>query len=251
MTPSAIQQAAQLLHAAHTRRALLSSPAPELSPATAEDAHAIQDATVAALGAAIGGWKANIVNGAVTRAPLLAAGVQASPARLPVTGEAPHGVEAEIAFRFDRDLPPREAAYSREEIIAAVTAVVVIEVLDTRFAPDAKVSALDKMADLMSHHALVVGGTPADWRAQDLSQLTVELLVDGEVLTRRTGSHPTLDPLLPAIGLVNVLRGAGGVKAGQIITTGSCTGLHHARAGQTVVARFEGFGEATLVLTPP
>ncbi|MDO8944408.1 MAG: hypothetical protein Q7U75_14600, partial [Desulfobacterales bacterium] len=168
-----------------------------------------------------------------------------------VTGDAPHGVEAEIAFRFDRDLPPREAAYSREEIIAAVTAVVVIEVLDTRFLPDAKVSALDKMADLMSNHALVVGNTPADWRAQDLSQLTVELLVDGQVLTRRTGSHPTLDPILPAIGLVNVLRSAGGVKAGQIITTGSCTGLHHAAAGQSVTARFESFGEASMVLTPP
>ncbi|MDO8278172.1 MAG: hypothetical protein Q7T63_08605 [Burkholderiaceae bacterium] len=251
MPSSAITQAAQLFSAAHTLRKLLPGLAAELSPSSADSAHAIQDATVAALGSGVGGWKANLVNGAVTRAPLLAASVRASPARLPVTGEAPHGVEAEIAFRFDRDLPAREAAYSREEIIAAVTAVVVIEVLDTRFMPQAKVTPLDKMADLMSNYALVVGSTPADWRAHDLSKLAVELLVDGEVLTHRVGSHPAVDPLLPAIGLVNVLRSAGGVKAGQIITTGSCTGLHHAQAGQTVIARFESFGEASMVLTRP
>ena len=59
---------------------------------------------------------------------------------------------------------------------------------------------------------------------------------------RRTGGHPTKDPLLPAVALVNDLRGEAGVAAGQIVTTGTYTGLNHARRGQRVVATFHGVG---------
>ena len=49
-----------------------------------------------------------------------------------------------------------------------------------------------------------------------------------------------VDPLLPAVALVNELPG--GAKAGQIVTTGTYTGLNFAKPGQTAVATFAGFG---------
>jgi hypothetical protein len=48
----------------------------------------------------------------------------ASPAR-PVAAEHPHlCIEAEFAFRFAKSLPPRTTPYARDEVLAAVGAVV-------------------------------------------------------------------------------------------------------------------------------
>src|SRR5438067_2119212 len=78
------------------------------------------------------------------------------------------------------------------------------------------------------------------WRDFDLETLDVELVVDYHRIVHRTGGHPTKDPLLPAVALVNDLRGSTGVRVGQIVTTGTYTGLNFAKPGQTVVATFAG-----------
>jgi 2-keto-4-pentenoate hydratase len=62
----------------------------------------------------------------------------------------------------------------------------------------------------------------------------------------RAGGHPNTDPLLPAIALVNDLRKRSGVCEGQVMTTGTYTGLNFAKPGQTVTASFEGFGWAAV-----
>ena len=56
------------------------------------------------------------------------------------------------------------------------------------------------------------------------------------------------DPLLPAIDLVNLLRHSAGVRAGQVITTGTCTGLHFGQPGDRIEVEFTGFGRARILL---
>jgi len=56
------------------------------------------------------------------------------------------------------------------------------------------------------------------------------------------------DPLLPAIALVNALRKSGGVRAGQIITTGTCTGMPFGKPGDHVTVSFTDFGTAEIDL---
>jgi 2-keto-4-pentenoate hydratase len=75
----------------------------------------------------------------------------------------------------------------------------------------------------------------------------VTLTIGGAEIVRRNGGHATGDPLLPAVALVNDLPG--GAKAGQVVTTGTYTGIAFAKPGQTVVASFAGFGpvEVTFV----
>ena len=75
-----------------------------------------------------------------------------------------------------------------------------------------------------------------------LETIDVELTIDGRTLVRRSGGHPTKDPLLPAVALVNDLRGGSGTRAGQILTTGTYTGLQYAKPGQTVAVTFKDFG---------
>ena len=97
----------------------------------------------------------------------------------------------------------------------------------------------------MSNGAFVVGASVSDWRTRDLTQADVELAIDGATIVRKVGGHPARDPLLPAIALVNDLR-TQGIDAGSMITTGTYTGLNHAKRGQTVEAIFHGIGTVTV-----
>ena len=77
----------------------------------------------------------------------------------------------------------------------------------------------------MAFGALVPGAEMADWSQLDLPRLRVALVVNGEPVLERNGGHPNDDPLGVAVALVNMLRATCGVKAGQMVTTGSWTGL--------------------------
>ena len=243
MTPDAIADAARILSESRRSRRLLDA-LPEASrPATLDDAHAIQEATARQLAEAIVGWKVSATpEGRVARGALLRSRMHPSGARLAAAEVPLLGVEAEIAFRFERDLPPRERRYDYDEIAAAVTALPAIEVVDSRFRGYPNAPLLERIADCMSNGAFIFGVGKTNWREFDLESLDVELLIDGASIVHRAGGHPTKDPLLPAVALVNDLRGGSGVRAGQIMTTGTYTGLNFAKPGQTVVARFANFG---------
>ena len=91
---------------------------------------------------------------------------------------------------------------------------------------------LDKIADCVSNGAFVRGAPQKRWREFDLSKLEARVEIDGAVIVRQVGGHPTKDPLLPAVDLVNDLRRSLGVRAGQFMTTGTFTGLNFAKPGQ-------------------
>src|SRR5207248_9278310 len=100
----------------------------------------------------------------------------------------------------------------------------------------------ERIADCMSNGAFVVGAAQERWREFELAKLDARLEIDGEVLVRGVGGHPAGDPLLPAVELVNGLRHTTGVRAGQLMTTGTYTGLNFVKPGQRAKAVFEGFG---------
>lgn len=218
-------------------------------PHSIAEAHAIQDASLAALGEPVRGWKVGFAeDGGVMRGALLGPRLLASPARLRAAEVPMLGLEAEIAFRFEQDLPAREPPYTAGEVADAVTALVGIEVVDTRFKSYDATPLLDRLADCVSNGAYVTGTARRDWRDFDLSALKAILTINGRVVVEQVGGHAARDPILPAIALVNALRTGAGVATGQIMTTGTYTGLTIAQPGDNVVASFEGFGSAELVL---
>src|SRR2546426_12323308 len=112
MTPDAIDQAAGLLADARRNGQRLDALPESCRPATLDDAHAIQEATALRLGEAIVGWKVGATpEGRVARGALLRSWIYASGARVPAAMVPLFGVEAEIAFRLDRDLPARDREY--------------------------------------------------------------------------------------------------------------------------------------------
>jgi len=215
------------------------------APLSVAEAHAIQDRVTAMLGETVGAFKATAPPDAEpTRGVIYANTVRPSPARFePV--EVPHlGVEGEVAFRFIRDLPARDVAYTREEVGTAVAAMAAIEVVSGRFRDPRTRPKLEQLADCVANGGLVYGAETNEWRHIDLPRLRVTFWVNDEPVLDQQGGHPINDPLGVAVALVNMMRMIGGVTAGQIVTTGSWTGLPFLKPGDHCKVRFEGLGEA-------
>jgi 2-keto-4-pentenoate hydratase len=243
MERDALGLAADTIVDLQNRRIRLDCLPPECRPATLAQAHAIQEAAIVKLGEPVAGWKMSVMpDGAVMRGALLPRRVWTSPAHVPASSVPLLGVEAEIAFRLKTGLPPRDAEYDRDEIEQALVALAAIEIVDSRFRSYTDAPPLDRTADFMSNGGFVTGQERPDWRNLDLVTLPVELLVDGKSLVSRTGGHVAGHPVLPAIALINELRKTTGMRAGQILTTGTYTGLNFVQPGQTVTAVFAGFG---------
>lgn len=249
MDQQKIDQAAALLVQARRTMQPVSGLPEALRPASVAEAHAIQDATTAALGKRVVAFKANAPAGdEPTRGVIYEGTVFPSPARINAATVPACGVEGEVAFIFRRDLPARPRAYTRDEVAAVVEPLAAIEVVDSRYGDIAfdrsKVSNLEALADSIANGAFVPAAPLKDWRALELGQLKVALIVNGETVLEKTASHPTGDPLGVAVALVNMMREQNGVRAGEFVTCGSWTGLRFLKPGDVCRVRFDRLGEA-------
>jgi 2-keto-4-pentenoate hydratase len=216
-----------------------------------EEAYRVQDAVFAELwpGARPAAWKAGGPSDKVepTAAPIPREQVLRSPASVAGASMQMIGVEAEVAFRLAKDLPPRSRPYSERSVAAAVgEALVVIELCDTRLANWKKTPGVWKLADFQNNGALVVGSGTRDWQKIDFLQQEVEFRIGARV-AKAKGAHSFGNPfrLLPWLVRHAAKRGLG-LHAGDVITTGAWTGLEIAKLGDEVTAKFPGIGEATV-----
>jgi 2-keto-4-pentenoate hydratase len=215
------------------------------APATEAEAWAIQRGVLARLGGRIGGYKCATPPGKPPSAAALnAACIKPSPTPWPVAKGGLIGIETEIAFRLGRDLPARSAAYTRDEVLESVSGCFpAIEMVETRYVDPKQVTPLEAMADHIAHAGLVCGADVADWRGRDLPNLTVRQTCGDAVQVEKVGGNPSGDPVAPLVWLANYLPGMGlHLEAGQVVTTGSCTGLIWVPGGQRVTGGFLGFG---------
>jgi 2-keto-4-pentenoate hydratase len=245
------QALARLLLAARQSGTGIAKPAPELVPATADEAYAVQDIVAARLGR-IAGWKvgAPAPDAAPNCAPLFADLMAASPARWPAARFPLGGVEGELAFRFGSDLPPRARPYGEDEVWQAVASLhPAIELVQSRFADFRAAEKLALLADFGSNGGFCYGAALADWRRVDFLRQSARLTVDGKEVASAVGGNAAGHPrrLLAWLANHRARRGRG-IAAGDIVTTGTHTGLVFIAAGGTATAQFAGIGEASLTL---
>jgi 2-keto-4-pentenoate hydratase len=220
----------------------------ELSPRSAAEAYAIQDAIGAALtpgGTQACGWKVGAPDPHTepNAAPIYE--VITGPVRIPAGRLNMIGVETEIAAVFGRALPPRSAPYSADEVIHAVRELrVAIEVCDSRLENWSSASDLTKLADHQTNFALVLGDAVTRFDAIDFRSLVVRTRVNGSILKEGVGCHAVGNPLTLLPWLANHARTRGGLIAGAAVTTGAWLGMHFVEPGSTVVAEFSGLGSA-------
>jgi len=196
------------------------------------DAYQVQSQLSKLAGDDVRGWKVSALKPEQQRAyatdkpvagPLFGAFVHAAPATLSAAAFVAPLLECEVAFLLGMDLPPRPQPYAHEEIAAAIEAVIpVIEIADCRWPADAP--DLLKLADAMGNGAFITGRPLRDWRKLDLTNLAVALTRDGNEIERGSSARILGNPLLAVEALANAQPlPAGGLKRGQIVTTGTCT----------------------------
>jgi 2-keto-4-pentenoate hydratase len=157
-------------------------------------------------------------------------------------------IECELAFELANDLPARSGAgYTRAEVTAAVASLrIAIELVDPRLPRGS--GALAEVADGFNNGALIVGKRFPDWRGLDLAAIGIVLFAVDErghdrELARGSG-HAILDgdPFGAVVMLANAQPPGRGLRSGDIVTTGSCTGAPRLPGPGRYRAVFAGLG---------
>jgi 2-keto-4-pentenoate hydratase len=229
---------------------------PELKPKTRAEGYAAQAAWERESTQPLFGWKiaATSIDGqrhigvdGPLAGRLLAERVATDGATLPMAANRMRVAEAEFAFRMGRDLAPRGTPYTVDEVLAAVAALHIgIEVPDSRFEDFASVGGPALIADNACADRFVLGPEmPAAWRSMDLAAHAVRGLVAGKAPVEGRGANVLGDPRVALTWLANELSGLGiTLKAGQVVTTGTCVKPLAIGEGDQVTMDFGALGSA-------
>jgi 2-keto-4-pentenoate hydratase len=151
-------------------------------------------------------------------------------------------VEAEFAYRMHRDVVP---GASPAHVLAAVESVhLAVEVPDSRFVQFEKVGAAQLIADCACAGRLVLGPEVPDWAGLDLSTWGTALWINGAEAATGSGANVLGDPRTALVWLAGELGRYGlGLRAGEIVTTGTTTVPVPIGPGDQVRADFGELGE--------
>jgi 2-keto-4-pentenoate hydratase len=198
-------------------------------PADVASALALQARVAREFGDRIEGWKCALPTGERTIvAPLFASTIhRASPCALVVRGDMA-SIEPEIAFVLARDLPPRDAPYTEDDVRGAIGAThVVLELMGNRYDDPASVTFPELLADFANNQGLYVGPRVEHGLDAALDRIAIQISTPAGVVLTLDGAHPDGHPLRPLVWLANFLPAQGRgdhLRAGEIVTTGSYAG---------------------------
>ncbi len=225
-----------------------------------EDAYRVQHMIEARSSMPRFGWKVGATSEAAQRS-LDADGPVTAPMHTPFCFESPAvvnvfpdqsaGVECEFAFRFSRDLPARSAAYGLDEVLQAVGSLLpAIEVVGGRFEDGLSgIGQLRLIADMSAHTAFAHGLERVDWRAVDAKTHRVSLYRNGALAREGVGSNALGDPVMVLLWTANHLSSIGeSIEAGQVVTTGTCTGITPVSHADRFTADFGTLGRVEVTI---
>ena len=225
------------------------------TPPDEATSYRVQAEAVAASGQERAGWKVGSTSLSAQKllgtsgpgaSPVLAGYSYANGAAIPVHAAHQPALEGEFALRFGQALPVREEPYGEGEVLDAIDAVAPgLEIVGSR-----RVGGLfgqGRMlvnADFGANIAFAHGEWVSDWRGHDLAAAGVALRINGETIAEGTGALALGSPLNVAVWLANNLSQRGiGIRAGEFVTTGTCTGVKPVKAGDRVTVDFGPLGK--------
>jgi len=240
-------------HVLAARASSVASPLPtEGRSVSLEEAYDVQDRVRQALvarGERVIGWKAGFTSRATQQAfgtdrPvcgfLLGSGVYASGAEVPASGFLSLAVEVEVALVMGRALagpgvtPP-------QALLAVEGAVPALELVDFRYA--GKPTAIDAVADGVLAKAIVLGAPLTDVTHIDLAREGLVYEVNGAIVATNTAAEVLGSPINSLAWIANHLGARGlGLRAGDVVMTGSVSAVLRPKAGDAVRARFTRLG---------
>jgi 2-keto-4-pentenoate hydratase len=154
-------------------------------------------------------------------------------------------VECEFAFRLRTALPARPDVYGEDEVADAIECLMpTLEIGDTVFEDWYGSSAFfGSCLDNGGGAALVCGDPVEEWRGLDLPNARIAISLNGQYINEGFGRAAMGHPLTSLTWLVNWLAGHGrGMDAGEIVSTGTCTGHCFCAPGDAVSVDFGRLG---------
>jgi 2-keto-4-pentenoate hydratase len=260
--PATFKQAAQRLLEAHERRERFAPLPAGLSPATAEEAYAIQDAFVALraqqLGAIVG-YKIALTSEEMRRfvgvsqpqaGAMLEKSVRRSPAAVRAADYCRLLVEFEIAVEIAEDMPAADAPFSRERVARSVGALMpALELADDRNADYAELRKhpFELIADNAWNEGAVLGPPLREWRQLDLGAARGIARINGEIVGEGHGADAMGHPFNAVAWIADHLAAHGrGLLRGDVVITGSLITTKFVKGGDLVRFSVDGLGEVEL-----
>jgi 2-keto-4-pentenoate hydratase len=209
----------------------------------------VAQAWLGRLGGSLSGYKVACTNEVAQRllgvdAPfygrLFSATIWDSPVVLDASDFFMRVIEPEFGFQMATDLEPRAAPFTTEEVAAAVGALLpVVEIVDSRYEEWTKVGARALIVDNACHGGWVRGRPNADWQTINLAVHPVRFFLNGTEVAFGTGAAVLGHPVNALTWLANMLRENGiGLTANDYVSTGVCTDICFANAGDHVVVDY-------------
>jgi 2-keto-4-pentenoate hydratase len=230
---------------------------PALTPPDKETAYRIARMVEEELGWPVAGWKIAAMKEEMQKAlrtdspiygRVFAPNIKPSPVVVEHARQCSPIPEVEYEARLGADLPPRGKPYTVDEVRDAVATLHPgLELAECRFVHDDKFPPLAAvLADGAGSGTICYGPPIEDWKNRDIAEQEVVLACNGQPRRRGTAAVALDHPLVPLTWLANELSRTGiGLKAGQMVSTGTLTGMLRPKAGETYVADFGPFGQAT------
>lgn len=244
MIATAASRLATLLVEAHRAGTLVPDPP---VPEDASAAMACQAEVAAALGA-VAGWKISLPAQGPLAAPLLAPLMRADGGSW--TYAQGLALEVEIAARLARDIPPGS---DRAAVEAAVGSTLLgIELVRPRLAAGTKAPPAAFLADNLGNAGYVTGPALPEGVRFVAEGRRCRVTLDGAVLFDGPAAHPQGDILAPLVAWAGAPTDRlGGLRSGQVITTGALCGLLSIPGPGLLVVELDGAGTVQVRIAPP
>ena len=222
-------------------------------PGSEEEGYKLQAALIEASGEDIIGWKIGATVAAlfpvlgVTQpflGPLFQRFTYDSGEAIPILSG--HALETEVTVRRKSDLPVRDAAYTRDEIEAAVGAIIPsFELVGARFEGELAGEGFKVIGDGGANVGTVLSSEITDWSSYDLSDHSVKLTINGADAIKGNVSVLVWDHVFDALSwcLERPALSPRGLKARDLVMTGTCTGMTPLSPGDEAVGDFGPMGE--------
>jgi len=227
--------------------------------ASRAEAEAFQAAAVAALGGVRCGYKIGATSLEVQRllscrepiyAPVLSEDVLAGGSRFRIP-QGLLGVECEFGFVMARDFPAAGETPDAAALRSAIAECFIgLELVGRRLSGDVPLNETSAIADFGLDVAVIRGQPIPDWTRYDLAAMPVRAVLDEITVVTSTGAAVLGHPLNALLWLAATLqRQGGGLRRGEIIMSGSCTGITKVSSDQSFGGRFADFPPVQVYLT--
>jgi 2-keto-4-pentenoate hydratase len=254
---NATLEAAGIIAAARRNRMPLDSVPGTAAPRTEAEGYLIQDALHGLLAADFGarvGYKIGCTSAVMQHylgiphpcsGGVFASGIHASGVALPAKNFVRVGVECEIAVRLAHDLPATAVPFTADTVSQAIAAYLpAIEIVDDRYRDWQTIGAPTLVADDFFAAGCVLGKAIARSKAPDLLDVVGRAIINGNEVARGTGADVLGHPHHALAWLANHLAAGGkGLRAGEIVLTGSLVKTIWLNAGDRVLMDLSGLGQ--------